>query len=138
MIRAVLDTNVIFAAINVGDPQHARCRAVLGRADLSLVVPLLCVAEVSHLVNRDLTPEIEAGFVRSLTVMNVEAPEVDDWTRIADLVQQYADFPLGAVDASIVALSERLNARIILTMDHRHFRAIRPKHVEAFTLLPQL
>lgn len=54
------------------------------------------------------------------------------------LMQHYLDFPLGAVDASVVALAERLGATTIVTIDHRHFRAIRPAHVEAFTLLPEL
>jgi len=32
----------------------------------------------------------------------------DDWQRIAALTEQYADQPLGAVDASLVAVAERL------------------------------
>jgi hypothetical protein len=32
-------------------------------------------------------------------------------TRIKPLVEEYADFPLGGTDASIVALGERLDAR---------------------------
>jgi hypothetical protein len=30
-----------------------------------------------------------------------------DWSRIADLVDQYVDFPLGGVDASVIVLAER-------------------------------
>jgi len=100
------------------------------------VIPLLCVAEVSHLLTRDLGAAVEARFIESLVPMAVEAPDGPDWMRIAQLVRQYVDFPLGAVDASVVALAERLGALTIMTLDHRHFRAIRPAHVEAFTLLP--
>lgn len=57
---------------------------------------------------------------------------------MATLMDQYSGFPLGAVDASVVALAERLETHLIVTVDHRHFRAIRPRHVEAFTLLPEL
>lgn len=138
MPLAIVDANVIYSGINASDPDHARCRHVLGQADLGLIIPLLCVAEVSHLVNRDLTSEVESGFIRSLLAMRLEAPEGDDWVRIADLIEQYGDFPLGAVDASIVALAERLDIRTILTMDHRHFRTVRPRHIDAFTLLPEL
>ncbi|GAB3997711.1 hypothetical protein GCM10029992_21470 [Glycomyces albus] len=56
--------------------------------------------------------------------------------RIAELVERYADLPLGAVDASVVALAERLDIREVATIDHRHFNIVRPAHAEAFSLLP--
>jgi len=62
--------------------------------------------------------------------------QADDWARIAELTDKYADHPLGGIDASLVALAERLNIDTIATLDHRHFHAVRPKHVEAFTLVP--
>ena len=132
---AVLDTSVILASLNVADPAHGRCLALLERRAFDLVLPMLCIAEVSHLLNRDLDAAAEAGFIDSLVDLAVEPPGGADWKRIAELVRQYGDFPLGGVDASIVALAERLDARTVFTLDHRHFRAIRPKHVEAFTLL---
>ena len=60
----------------------------------------------------------------------------DDLVRMAELVRQYANLPLGATDASIVALAERLDARTIITLDRRHFAAIRPRHCEQFEVLP--
>lgn len=59
-----------------------------------------------------------------------------DYARTADLVDQYADFPLGTTDAAVVALAERLDVDEIATIDHRHFTVVRPRHVKAFTLLP--
>lgn len=44
--------------------------------------------------------------------------------------------PLGAVDASVIALTERLNLPAVATVDHRHFRIVRPRHIAALTLLP--
>jgi hypothetical protein len=32
--------------------------------------------------------------------------------------------------------AERLGETAIATLDHRHFTVVRPKHAEAFTLLP--
>jgi hypothetical protein len=37
----------------------------------------------------------------------------------------------GAVDASVLALVERLRERRLATLDHRHFAILRPVHVEA-------
>lgn len=55
---------------------------------------------------------------------------------MADLVETYADLPLGTSDASVVALAERLGVVDVATVDHRHFRVVRPRHVGVFTLLP--
>jgi uncharacterized protein len=55
---------------------------------------------------------------------------------MADLVTKYADFPLGAVDASVIAVAERLGVHEVATLDIRHFSAVRPKHVSTLTLLP--
>ena len=47
-----------------------------------------------------------------------------------------ADLHLGTVDASVIALAERLGVTTIATLDWRHFTVVRPRHVEAFRLLP--
>ena len=44
---------------------------------------------------------------------------------------------LGGTDASVVALAERLNTDLIITLDRRHFNAVRPRHCLAFRLLPE-
>jgi len=66
----------------------------------------------------------------------VEALTPGDWERVAELVDTYADLHLGGVDASLIALAERLDLREIATLDRRHFTVVRPRHIEAFELLP--
>ena len=61
-----------------------------------------------------------------------------DYERMAELVGQYANLDLGAADASIVALAERLGVSTIATVDRRDFSVVRPKHVAAFDLVPDL
>jgi len=56
--------------------------------------------------------------------------------RMSELVEQYADFPLGGIDASVIALAERLGAPTVVTLDRRHFAAVRPRHRDAFELVP--
>jgi predicted nucleic acid-binding protein len=51
-------------------------------------------------------------------------------------MERYADLPLGLVDASVIAVAERLGADAIATLDRRHFSVVRPRGIEAFTLLP--
>ena len=133
---AVVDTGPLYAVVDEDDADHARCRAVLEQAEYRLIIPTLVIAEATYLIGTRLGPGVEAQFLKSLTRMHVEAPTPDDWPRIADLVEQYGDFPLGGADASIVALAERLDIETIVTLDDRHFRAVRPRHRKAFRLLP--
>jgi predicted nucleic acid-binding protein len=131
-----LDTGPLYGVVDGDDADHARCRALLERADHRLIIPTLVITEAAYLIGTRLGPDVEAQFLRTLTRMHVESPTPDDWPRIAELVKQYGDFPLGGVDASIVALAERLDIETVITLDDRHFRAVRPRHRKAFRLLP--
>ena len=65
------------------------------------------VAEATYFVGRRLGAAAEAAFLTGVGTLDVEGPAREDFHRIAELVEQYADFPLGGTDASIVALAER-------------------------------
>jgi uncharacterized protein len=43
---------------------------------------------------------------------------------------------IGFVDASVVAVTERLRVRVVATTDRRHFGAVRPRRVAALELVP--
>jgi predicted nucleic acid-binding protein len=132
----VVDTGPLYAVVDEDDADHVRCRAVLEQPEHRLIIPTLVIAEATYLIGTRLGPDVEAQFLRGLTRMHVEAPTPDDWPRIAELVLEYGDFPLGGADASIVALAERLDIETLVTLDDRHFRAVRPRHRKAFRLLP--
>ncbi len=60
-----------------------------------------------------------------------------DLARIAVLVERYHDLPLGAADASVVAVAERMHVTDVMTIDIRHFSVVRPAHAPALNLLPR-
>jgi predicted nucleic acid-binding protein len=96
----------------------------------------LVVAEATYFIGGRLGAQAEAAFLRGLEALDVEGPAPEDFTRIAELVETYADFPLGGTDASVIALGERIDAEIVVTLDRRHFAAVKPRHRETFELLP--
>ena len=132
----VVDSGPLYAVVDADDDDHALCLQVLQRSDLDLVVPALVVAEVTYLVGRRLGAQVEAAFLRGLGTLEVEAPIADDWPAIADLVERYGDFPLGGTDASVAVLADRLGTDLIVTLDRRHFGAIRSAQGRPFLLLP--
>jgi predicted nucleic acid-binding protein len=134
----VCDTGPLVAALNADDKHHAASRDLMLRFQGPLVVPAPVLTEVCYLTATRLGPQVEASFLDSLAAgeLVLEATTSADLARMADLVRTYADFPLGAVDASVVAVAERLGVTRIATIDHRHFHVIRSVHCEAFELLP--
>ena len=134
---AIVDSGPLYAVIDRSDDDHARCLETLQRLDLQLVIPALVVAEVSYMVGRHLGADVEAAFLRGLERLDVESPAPEDWEGIAALVERYSDFPLGGTDASVAVLAERLGTDVVITLDYRHFGAIRPRHATTFRLLPE-
>jgi hypothetical protein len=135
-VLAVVDAGPLYAVTDTDDDDHERSLEVLQRPELYLVVPALVVAEATYMVGLRLGSKAEARFLRGLEQLEVEAPLAGDWPRIAELVEQYEDFPLGGTDASVVALAERLGTAVVITLDRRHFAAVKPRHCNAFQLLP--
>jgi predicted nucleic acid-binding protein len=134
---AIVDAGPLFAALDADDADHAGCANLLQRPDIDFVVPALVVAEVAYMAGRRLGATPEASFLRGLTALEVEAPVRDEWPLIADLVERYGDFPLGAADASIAVLAERLGTDLIVTLDRRHFSSLRMSDGRPFRLLPE-
>jgi uncharacterized protein len=134
---AIVDSGPLVAAANTADPAHRACLAALQAPGFHLVIPALCVAEAAFLIQQRRGALIEARFLRGLESFDVQAPVAGDWLRIAELVEQYADFPLGGTDAAVVAMAERIGTETLITLDHRHFRAVRPRHCGQLRLVPE-
>jgi hypothetical protein len=134
----LVDTGPLVAAANRTDAHHTASAAVLANAKPPRLVPGLVIAEVSYLLARDPGSTVEAEFLRSFTTgfLTVVDLTATDLGRSAELVEQYADMPLGATDACLVALAERLGIVELVTLDRRHFSVVRPRHVNTLTLIP--
>jgi len=134
----VCDTGPLVAVLNADDKHHVACRSLLESEPGPIIVPAPILTEVCYLAASRLGPRAEAAFLESLASgeLHLEATTTGDLARMAELVRTYADFPLGAADASVIAVAERLDVTQIATIDHRHFRVVRPRHCDAFDLLP--
>jgi predicted nucleic acid-binding protein len=137
----VCDTAPLVAAALYRDPDHHRCVELftgLRLANRQMVLPAPIVAEVGYLLGTRAGAQVEANFLRALSDGDFVPVELTtaDYARMAELVEQYADLPLGTSDASVIVLAERLDIDEVATLDHRHFTVVRPRHVKALTLLP--
>ena len=134
----LVDTGVLLAAADSTDRDHARCAGLLAERRGDLTVVSLVVAETAWQIERNLGPRSEAAFVRLITggELTVVDPIAADWERAATLIETYETLRLGLVDASIVAVSERLKVTTLATLNQRDFAVVRPAHCTAFELIP--
>lgn len=136
----IVDTGPLYALADRRDTYHAACSGWLKYAEGPLLVPPPVIAEVCHLMEYRLNAEVEASFLESIgpgRPFRLTDLTDEDIDRMAVLVRQYADFPLGGTDASVIAVAERLGVDQVATVDRRHFSAVRPRHVPSFRLLPE-
>jgi predicted nucleic acid-binding protein len=137
-LALVLDTGPILASLDLADPDHEACARLITEADEVLVVPVLVLSEVDYWCERRLGTDVWLTFIDDVIAgaYRVEAPTRADLGRCRELQARYADFPLGVVDASVLAVVERLGETKLATLDRRHFAAVRPEHTQALELLP--
>jgi predicted nucleic acid-binding protein len=137
----ICDTGPIFAAADRRDADHHACVELftgLRLAGRRLLLPQTVMAEVGYMLEAKVGTFAEAAFLESVADGSFELVDLtqSDAARIAELVTRYDDLPLGTTDASVIAIAERLGVGEIATLDHRHFRVVRPNHLGSFTLLP--
>ncbi len=132
----LLDTGILYALADEDDDWHERAvRLLHGRPDV-LLVPVTVLPEAAYLIRLRLGPPAELAFVRSVAAseLSIQNLTSTDFERITSVMVKYPD--IGFVDASVVAIAERLRLPGIATTDRRHFGKIRPVHLRAFELVP--
>ncbi len=135
----ITDTGVVYASMDRSDPSHAACVELLQRTGEPLRVPSPVLVELDWLGDARGVPVLDAT-LESVESGSIEVIDLSpaDYGRIRELCRQYQDLGLGMVDASVVAVAERLGEETIATLDHRHFSVVRPRHVASFTLVPNM
>lgn len=132
------DTNIWLAAADRRSDRHAECGALLRRHRGELAAPVPVIAEAAWLILDRLGTAAQAAYLRLITsgqLTPVDLTEAD-WQRCAQLAEQYASLRLDLIDASVVAVAERLKLTTLATLNRRDFTVVRPRHADAFELLP--
>ncbi len=135
----VLDTGPLLAALDAADPHHSACATLITEADEDLIAPGLVLAELDYWCHERLSSAAWLTFLDDLLagVYSAVHPNNADLQRCHELQTQYEDLALGVVDASVLALVERLDEPKLATLDRRHFATVRPAHADALHLLPE-
>jgi predicted nucleic acid-binding protein len=121
----VADTGAIVALIDRSDRHHA-AMVELYEGPSAWVLPWAILPEVDYLVAKYLGPRAEEAFLEDLAggIFRVEWGRDADLDRARTLARRHRALRLGLVDATVIAVAERLGAGAIATLDVRHFGAV--------------
>jgi predicted nucleic acid-binding protein len=137
-VALILDTGPILATLDRADAHHRRCRDLLESSDEALVIPAPVLVELDYWIHLRLHPGVLTSVLDDINGGAYVVADLlpSDYQRVRVLCDRYADSDIGFVDAAVMAIVERLDEPKLVTLDRRHFALIRPRHVDALTLLP--
>ena len=117
---------------------HDAVSSIIDVPTNKIIIPASAVPEASYIISSRLGHAALRLFVRDLIITSphIENLTSTDYVRVTEVLDIYADLRLDFVDASILAIAERLNVRQVLTLDRRDFSVLRPRHCEYLELLP--
>ncbi len=134
----ILDTGPLYASLDRSDADHAACRQLIEEANEILVIPAPVLVEVDYWIHARLHAGVLVAVLDDIVAgaYVVEDLRPADYERVRELCDRYADADVGFVDAAVLAIVERLDEPKLATLDQRHFRLLRPRHVDALRLVP--
>jgi predicted nucleic acid-binding protein len=132
----LVDTGILYALADRTDAWHQKSRRYLQSVRERLLAPVTILPEVACLMRERIGPQAEHALVTSIAAGEIAVEDLDDtdWRRVVELMERYGE--IGMVDASVIAVAERLKLETLATTDRRHFAMVRPAHVERLTLVP--
>ena len=134
----IADTSGLVAAFGQDIRPHRQARAAYEDDPGPVILSPFVLAELDYLILRNAGVKAELDLLRDVAdgVFTLAEFSPRDVAQAAAVAERYQDLRIGLADASIVVLAARYQTTRVLTLDERHFRAMRPLHADAFTILP--
>ena len=134
----VCDTSGLVAAYSATDSRSRQVTDLLRSEPGPLILSPFVLAELDYLIQTRAGVRDELKVLADVAngVYSLAALDRFDVANAAAVVQRYRGMKIGLTDASLVILAAKHGTTRILTLDEKHFRALRPLTSDAFTLLP--
>jgi predicted nucleic acid-binding protein len=117
----------IVALIDADDEHHEKLISLYEERPADWILPWAILPEVDYLLSAHVGDKAQRVFLADLATgsFSVECGSQLDLLRARKICEQYRSLKLGLVDATVMAVAERLKARAIATLDVRDFDAVR-------------
>lgn len=134
----LVDTSGLLSALDESQRFHQECLRALTEASPPFLLSPFVLGELDYLLMRHIGPQAQTALLEEVArgAYQLEAFGRDDIARANQVIERYADLSIGLADASIVVLAERHRTSAVLSLDQRHFRAMRIDQRKRFKVLP--
>jgi uncharacterized protein len=134
----IADTSGLLAAFGLDAARHRQARVAYETDPGPVILSPFVLAELDHMLLTRAGVKAELQLLHEVTdgVFELASFTRGDLSQAAAVCERYSGLQIGVADASIVVLAARYRTTRLLTFDERHFRAIKPLHAAAFTILP--
>jgi len=134
----VLDTSGLLAYLDTDQDRHEDVKASVEADPGPFLLSPFVAAEVDYLLLDRVGAAAELLFLGEVArgAYRLEGFGAEDVEQAAKVIGRYRDLRIGLADASLVVLAAKVGTTRLLTLDERHFRAVRSLGGRAFTLLP--
>ena len=135
----LVDAGPLIALIDAGDPDHELCVTTLREVRLPLLTTWPAFTEAMYLVGRaGGWPGQDALWRMALNGdLEIAEQSAESASRMAKLMERYADRPMDLADAALVVLGEERKTKRIFTLD-ADFSIYRLHGRARFELLPAI
>ena len=135
----VLDTSGLLAAVDSSQRRHESARRALESDPGPLLLSPLVLAELDYLLSTRVGIDAEMLLLGQVAdgAYQLENFGPEDVRAASELIERYRKLGIGLADASVMVIAARAGTNRVLTLDERHFRALRPLRGRAFRLLPK-
>ena len=136
-MQIILDTSAVIGLMDKKYKKHENLKTIFTKKDNLYILPSTAIGEICYMLNSRFGNKIELIFLEEIikTGFQLELLKDMDIVRIIEILKKYDTFNIGYVDASIVAIAERLKTNKILTLDRKHFEIIIPRGFDRFDIL---
>jgi uncharacterized protein len=123
----LLDTSGIISALFPDQKHHEECARAIREAKPPLIITPFILAEVDYMIQKFAGVETELEFLREIGDRAYRLVRFEDYDvrQCLKIIEDYKDLNIGLADASIILWATRFRIRDVVTLDERHFRAIR-------------
>ena len=116
MQNIVIDSGVFIALFDKSDRYHPQAKQFIRGVNGRLHTNVAVITEVVHML--DFSQQAQQDFLLWVQQsVDIDENTVSGWSRILVLLEKYSDLPADFADASLIVLCERLNTRLVASVD---------------------
>ncbi|HJX02172.1 MAG TPA: PIN domain-containing protein [Candidatus Humimicrobiaceae bacterium] len=132
-----MDTSAVIGLMDKNYKKHEYLKTIFTKKDNLYILPSTAIGEISYMLNSRFGNKVELIFLEEIVRTNFQLELLKDMDiiRIIEILKKYDTLNIGYVDASIVAIAERLKINKILTLDRKHFEIVIPRGFDRFDIL---